>query len=30
MRLRRMLSQKFANAGLHYWMLPVIAEGDVL
>ena len=29
-RLRQMLSEKFANAGLHYWILPVIAEGDVL
>lgn len=29
-QLRKMLSEKFANAGLHYWILPVIAEGDVL
>lgn len=29
-QLRQMLNERFANAGLHYWILPVVAEGDVL
>lgn len=30
MRLRQMLLTTFPNAGVHYWILPVIDEGDVL
>jgi hypothetical protein len=28
-RLRRRLTETFANAGLHFWILPVVDEGDI-
>lgn len=28
-RLRRMLMESFSNAGVHFWILPVVDEGDI-